>query len=240
MKKLIDGINKRENLVLTICILIIFLCIISFIIINGKQSEEKHVFTFSEHLEEEVLSINTDNSSDISINLQEFSYYIIVAESNTQAQALFFREETPVNYWELKTAPLKNMRAHAKAFCIDTCVKDNILYMEALKQNLTLSDSEYEYLEDISHEIYVSLTSDQVEITSIKYSDIVAVQKKIFLAEKYILSLIDAGTITERNELSCDGAYYLEHIKPQYTIEENSELTDKLVFGSITVNIVKE
>lgn len=240
MKKLIDKINQKENLILVVCILIIFACIIFFFYNYGKKKEANDNFVINDHLQDEVLSITSDTSSSVSVKLQEFSYYIIVAEANTQEQALFFREETPVNYWELKTAPLENVRALTKKFCIDTCIKDNILYMEALEHDIQLTDDEYSYMEDVSYEIYTHLTGDQVGVTSIEFSDIVEVQKKIFLAEKYILSFLENGTVKEKSELSADGTYYLDYIKTQYNIEENKQVVDQLVFGSITVNIPKE
>ncbi len=239
MKKLIDKINQKENTIMVICILIIFACIIFFVVTYSKRIEDGN-FVYANSLEEEVLSITSPNNETQNINLKEFSYYVIVAEANTQSQALFFRDETPANYWELKTSPLENVRSITKEFCIETCIKDNILYMEALEHGVSLTDEEEAYLQEISYEIYTSLTADQVDATSIELSDICKVQNKIFLAEKYSLSLMDNGTVQNKSELSNDGSYYLDEIKTQYNIEENNEILSNLVFGSITVNVPEE
>ena len=124
MGKIIDKINKKENLILTICILVIFACIVSFILIYSTN-KEKEKFSYLDNLDEYVLNIS-NKENETTILLEDFSYYIIVAESNTQNQALFFREETPVNYWQLQAAPLKTIRVIAKEFCLDTCIRDNI------------------------------------------------------------------------------------------------------------------
>ncbi len=240
MNKFIKKVNEKENTILTICILIIASCVIFFIVLLAKEKEKRDTFIFKDNLEDQVLTINQDKSNSTTINLREFSYYIIVAEANTQDQALFFREETPVNYWELKTAPLDNVRSLTKDFCLDTCIRDNVLYLEALKHNISLTDEEEKYMKEVSHDIYISLTGEQVDITSIELSDITQVQKKIFLAEKYVLYLLDNGKITEKSDVSSDGTYYKEEIKPYYKVDKNNNLIDELVFGSITVNVVKE
>lgn len=236
MKNLISKINKRENTIMVICILIIFACIFFFFYIFSKEKEENR-FNYAANLDEPVLTIFSDKEELYTIPLKEFSYYIIVAEAVTQKQALFFGENTPANYWELKVAPLQNLRSETKKFCVAACVRDNLLYDKALESNLTLTDKENNYLKDTSYEIYTSLTAEQVGVTQIELSDIFNVQKKIFLGEKYILSLIENETITERNDISSDGEYYLNKIKSQYNIEENDSILENLVFGSITVNL---
>jgi len=235
MNKIIDKINQKENTILVCCIFIIFACIIFFFVIFSKEIE-KDKFNYSDNLNENVITITYGDADTVNIALKDFSYYIIVAESNTQNQAYFLNDNDPVNYWELKTSPIANVRALTKDFCVDTCIKDNILYMEALKHNISLSEDEEEYLEDTSYEIYKSLTGEQVDTTDITLGDIVAAQRKIFIAEKYILSLLDDNTISNRNEVSSNGTYYLDKIKSQYTIKENDKILDELIFGSITVN----
>jgi len=235
MGKIIDKINKKENLIMTICILLIFVCIIVFFVIYGKN-KEKQQFSYLDNLEKKVLTISNDDDNS-TILLKEFSYYIIVAESNTQNQALFFGKDTPVNYWELQAAPLKNLRAIAKEFCLDTCIHDNILYLEAIKKDLELNSDDEKYLSEICNEIYKNLTADQIDTTDIELNDIYDAQRKIFLGEKYIQTLIDEGIIENRTEISVDGEYYIEEIKSQYDIDENKTVTDELLFGSITVNL---
>ncbi len=235
MNKLVDKINKKENTIMVVCIFIIFACIIFFFVIFSKEIEGEK-FNYLDNLNENVLTITSSDASNTDIALKDFSYYIIVAESNTQNQAYFLNDNDPVNYWELKTSPIENVRALTKDFCVETCIKDNILYMEALKEGITLTDEEQSYLEEISYEIYKSLSGEQVNTTEIQLSDIVNAQKKIFTAEKYILSLLERNVITDRNQISSSGTYYLEKIKSQYDIEENDKILDELVFGSITVN----
>ena len=239
MNKLINKINQKENTIMVICILIIFACIIFFVVTYSKKIEDEN-FVYANSLNEQVISITSPNGVVQNINLKEFSYYVIVAEANTQSQALLFKENMPVNYWELKTSPLENVRALTKNFCIETGVNDNILYMEALENGISLTEEEEEYLQEISYDIYTCLTAEQVDATSIELSDICNVQNKIFLAEKYSLSLMDNGTVQNKSELFNDGTYYLDKIKTQYNIEENNEILSNLIFGSITVNVPKE
>ena len=239
MNNLINKINKKENTIMVICILTIFAAIVFFFYLYSKEITENN-FVYANSLEEQILSISSKDDDVININLQDFSYYVIVAEANTQSQALFFKEEAPVNYWELKTSPIENVRSLTKEFCIETCIRDNILYMEAQKNNITLTEEELEYVQEISYDIYISLTAQQVDATNISLNDINKAQEKIFLSEKYALSLVESGTIEAKSELSSNGAYYLEEIKTQYNIEENNDLINELVFGSITVNPVKE
>ncbi len=235
MNKFIEKINKKENAIMVICIFIIFACIVFFFVTFSKEINEND-FVYASNLEEEVISIASNDNDFISVKLKDFSYYIIVSESNTQNQAFFLNEDDALNFWELKTSPVDNVHSQVKELCIETCTKDHILYMEAIKNNLSLTDDEEAYLEDTSYEIYSSLTGEQVDVTDIGLNDIVNTQKKIFLAEKYILWMIDNNTISSRSELSCDGAYYLEVIKPQYTVEENDDILNELLFGTITVN----
>lgn len=235
MKKFIEKINQKENTIMVCCIFIIFACIIFFFTTYSKEINEND-FVYAKNLEERILTITSDDKGKENILLKDFSYYVIVAEASTQSQALFFNESDATNYWELKITPIENLRASSKEFCINICIKDHILYMEALKNNITLDETETKYVEDTAYEIYSNLTGEQVDTTNLELSDIVKVLNKIFLAEKYTLSLLDNKTISTRDELSYEGKYYLEEIKPHYNIEENKEITDNLLFGRITVN----
>ncbi len=235
MNKFIEKINKKENTIMAICILIIFACIIFFFVTYSKEINE-NAFVYADNLDKQIFSISSDDSDTMSVKLKDFSYYIIVSESNTQTQAFFLNEDDAVNFWRLKTSPVKNIHSEVKDLCIETCIKDYILYMEALKNNITLTNDEEDYLSETSYEIYSSLTGEQVDITEIELEDIVNAQRKIFLAEKYILSMVDNSTVSSRTELSCKGTYYLEEIKPQYTVKENDNILNELIFGTITVN----
>lgn len=235
MNKFIEKINKKENTIMVICILIIFACIIFFFVTYSKEINE-NAFVYSDNLNEQVFSISSGDNETMNVKLKDFSYYVIVSESNTQTQAFFLNEDDAVNFWRLKTSPVKNVHSEVKDLCIETCIKDYILYMEALKNNISLTDEEEDYLADISYEIYSSLTGEQVNITEIELEDIVNAQRKIFLAEKYILSMVDNDTISARTELSCKGTYYLEEIKPQYKVKKNDDMLNELLFGTITVN----
>lgn len=241
IKKIIDFINKKENLISVICIFIIFFAIILFIFIYGK-SIENNKFKFEDHLEENVLSIyNASNKDEIvNINLRELAYYIIIVEANVQSEALQFKPDAPYNYWSLKPEPFKDMRMYAKDSCIEACIRDNILYIDAKDKDFSLTEAEYEEMQEISYDIYKNITAQQLDVTHIQYEDICKAQEKIFLAEKYALSLIDSAVVDDKEQLLADGDYYINEIKTNYTVDKNNSILNELVFGTITVNIEQQ
>ena len=224
--------TKRNKIITTVCVICIMLSILLFILI--KYSTDKEEFVYNQHLDELAVTVKAaeDDKLTVDIDMQEMAYYIINVEGNINQMAYQYRSSDLNAYWSLKIETTYTMRDYAKDWAMDSCVRDNVYYLEALKNNMTLTEEEEKLASEDAQIIMKNLTGRQMDVSDFSQEVLYNIEKKIYLATKYVNFLNEEGYTMEELELS--GSYYEELLKSYETVV-NDELWEKVKLGNLTV-----
>lgn len=224
--------TKRGNKITAICVLCIMVCVVLFMIIyvNNKSDD----FKYSRHLDERVVSISSSasESDTVSIDMQEMAYYIINVEGNINDMAYQYNSKSPAKFWNLKVETTYTMRDYAKDLAMDSCVRDNIYYIEALKNGMELTEEEKKLASENAYAIMKNLTGRQMDLSDFTYEVLYGIETKLFIASKYADSLSENGY--DKAELELEGSYYNE-LRSAYDVLVNEELWDKVELGNLSI-----
>lgn len=224
--------EKKYNIVTVVCVVCIVTAVLAFILIYYENKNEE--FIYNEHLAENVLTVTdtSDEQATVNVNLQEMAYYIINVEGDMQEMACQYDSDYPGRYWSLKIEATYTMRDYAKDLAMDSCIRDNIYYMEALKNNITLTEEEEERASEDAHIIMKNLTDRQMDVADFTNDVVYDIQIKLSIAGKYVNSLVEKGYTMEELELGGD---YYEELRLKYKTTENEQLWEKVKLGNLTV-----
>lgn len=227
-----EKISKRNERVILACVLSIAICLIAFMYIHyGNKNED---FAYNEHLDETVMSIMSQDGAveSMNVNLQEMAYYIINVEGDINDMAYQYDSENPKKYWTVKIRTIYNMADYAKDLAFDSCVRDFIYYMEAVKAGLELTEEELELAADDTKVIMKNLSGKQMDMSDYSEEILYSLEKKLYLATKYVNTLTEKGY--KIADLELDGSYYQELLS-LYNIDVNEEVWDKIELGELTI-----
>lgn len=231
-KRRVIIMSKWNNRITVVCILSIAICVCAFLFIYyGNKNEE---YDYNEHLDEHVIKVSDDKGmvEPIVVNLQEMAYYIMNVEGDIQQMACQYDSEHPEKYWLIRIESTYDMKDYAKDLAYDSCVRDTIYYMEALKAGVELTKEEQELAANDAKIIMENLTGKQMELSDYTQDVLYSLEKKLYLASKYVNTLTEEGYKME--ELELEGSYYKELVS-SYNIEVNDEVWDKVVLGELSI-----
>lgn len=224
--------TKKNNRIILICIISITVSALAFLLLyyNNRRKE----FDYSAHLKEKVLSISdmTGEGQTISIDMQEMAYYIINVEGDINDMAYQYNSKSPMKFWNLKIKTTYTMHDYAKDMAKDSCVRDNIYYMEGVKHGVQLTNEDDKLIAENVYAIMKNLSGKQMELSDFSYETLYNIEKKLFIASKYVNALAEKDH--ENSELELDGEYYNE-IKSKYEVNVE-EIWDNVRLGQLSVN----
>lgn len=222
--------TKRNDRIILVCILCIAVTICAFLFIYYGNKDEEYIY--NEHLKEIALTVTDKEGEAVEVNLQEMAYYIINVEGDVNQMALQYSSEHPEKYWSLKVETTYTMKDYAKDLAFDSCVRNNIYYMEACKAGLTLTDEELSLASDDAKTIMKNITGKQMELSDFTLEVLYNIEKKLYLATKYVNTLTEEGY--KIADLELNGDYYNE-LKADYNIEENEDVWGKVKLGELSI-----
>lgn len=221
--------KKKQDVIIVICVitLVLSLCAILCIYYSNKRNE----FIFNEHLDDVVLKVS-DDSNVVEISFQELAYYIINVEGDINDMAHQYNSDNLNAYWNVKLGKgVYTTRQYAKELVIDKCVMDNIYYIEAMKNNITLTEEEEKLASEDARLILKNLTSRQMDVADYDYEDLYNLMVKLYITSKYVNTLSKDGYTME--ELELKGSYY-EKLKKNYSYKVD-DLWEQVKLGNLTV-----
>ena len=221
--------KKKQDVIIVICVitLVLSLCAILCIYYSNKRNE----FIFNEHLDDVVLKVSDDNNV-VEISFQELAYYIINVEGDIDDMAHQYNSDNLNAYWNVKLGKgVYTTRLYAKELVIDKCVMDNIYYIEAMKNNITLTEEEEKLASEDARLILKNLTSRQMDVADYDYEDLYNLMVKLYITSKYVNTLSKDGYTME--ELELKGSYY-EKLKKNYSYKVD-DLWEQVKLGNLTV-----
>lgn len=225
--------SKWNNRIIVACILSIAICVCAFMMIYyGNKNKE---FDYNKHLKERALTVSDKDgaTADVDVNLQEMAYYIINVEGDINQMAYQYDSEHPDKYWLIRIEATYDMKDYAKDLAFDSCVRNNIYYMEALKAGMELTEAELEKVAYDAKAIMDNLTGKQMEMSDFTQDIVYNLEKKLYLASKYVNTLTEEGY--KIADLELEGSYY-EELLSSYKIEINDEIWDEVVLGNLSID----
>ena len=225
--------DKLDDIIKSICVVCIVGAIIAYMLIYYSGKNE--TFVYEEHLSENVLTVSdeSDATHKISVNLQEMTYYVMNIEGNIHEMALQYNSDNPEAYWSVKIEKgTYTMKDYAKDWAFDSCVRDNIYYIEALKSGIKLAEEEKDMAENDAKTILSNLSGKALGVSNFDLQSLYNIEEKLYLTSKYLDILVEQGHTME--ELELKGTYY-EELRQNYSIATNDKLWDKVRFGNITI-----
>ena len=225
--------EKADNIIKAICLVVIIVTVIAFLFVYYSHKNEP--FVYEEHLEEKVFTISEGKQSKytMTIDLQEMTYYVINVEGDIHEMAIQYNSDNPDAYWRVKRKGTYTMRQYAKELAFDSCVRDNIYYIEALKAGVELTEEERMMAKKDAKTILENASAKWLQVSDFTIDVLYYIEEKLYIASKYVNKLSENGYTNE--ELELKGTYY-EKLREQYSISVNEKLWDKVKFGNITLD----
>ena len=226
--------EKTENIIKVICVVVIIASVIAFLFLYYAQKNEP--FIYEKHLEERVLTVNDAKYKQytMTVDLQEMTYYVINVEGEIHDMAVQYNSDNPDAYWKVKLKKgTYTMRQYAKELAYDSCVRDNIYYIEALKAGVELTDEEKQMAKRDAKTILENASAKWLQVSDFTLDVLYYIEEKLYITSKYVNMLLEDGYTNE--ELELKGTYY-EKLKEDYTISVNEKLWDRVIFGNITID----
>ena len=221
--------SKKESRIILICAITIIISVVLIGVI-AAINRVNNKFTFKNHLNETVATINYDEK-EYKYSMQDISYYILLMEASINYSAELFNPNNLYSLWNIKQNG-KFMKDSAKEMTMELFIRDNIYYIEALAANTILTDEEIATVHNEASHIYRNLTGKQVDATELTMEDLYNIRYKINVIVIYISSIMRTHNYTE-NELDINGTYFNE-IYNKYSISVK-DIWDDVELGDITI-----
>lgn len=224
--------TKKNDKIIVVCVLCIAVSICAFLFIfYGNKNK---AFEYNKNLEELALTISDKEgvAEEVEVNLQEMAYYIINVEGDINQMAHQYSSEHPEKYWLLKVETTYDMKDYAKDLAFNSCVRNNIYYIEACKSGLSLTEEELALASDDAKTIMMNISGKQMDMSDFSHEVLYNIEKKLYLASKYVNTLTEKGYKVA--DLELEGDYYKE-LLARYNIEENEAVWGEVVLGELSI-----
>lgn len=189
--------NKYKK-VISLVLMVVLVC--SMALVTGcskkdsnkesNKTEDGSVDTSINYKKDDVaLTIN-----DEELTMEEMLYYIYSYEAEIEMYQSYFGTEL----WDMEAEEGKTFRDVKKEQAMDTAIRYEVLYKEAVKKNYSLTEEEIASIEEGSASIMAQMPEEQLKLTGFTEEAITAIQQKWAIAEKYYDELIDSFDIDEK------------------------------------------
>ena len=213
-------------------ILTIILCIL--VIITGYMSVQKgrtrQTLDYASSLDE--LAVTVDGES---LTLRDMAFYVAYEEMEVEKQAATYNPEDTNKYWNLHVDG-EFIKLASKKYAIQMAVHDQIFYDMAQREDVKLTDSDYEYIKNNETDFLYDLADyDGLEKMGVTEEDICSAMEKAALAQKYQeLYASMQGEDTASYDFSGDA--YEKLLENNYKYKINDEIWDRVDFGDVVLD----
>ncbi len=223
---------KKEVMAVLLILAFFVTAALVLLIIN-----ERRVFHYEEALNENVIIIG-----DTTINLKEFTYYIIKMERDVDEKARLYNESNPLAYWNMymnnvnETGYVTDL---AKNATVDYCIRDNVYFLEATAAGFELPQEIKDEIKYDAQSFFDHMSAREKEVSGLMPEDLELIIYKETVAYYYMAFLVenDKDGIMNAVVLKYDvGGSEYNFIRGKYIIEENRDIIEKIRMGFVTIN----
>lgn len=202
--------------------LIFFMVAISIIAIGCKKKS----------VNEKTLVLTVDETK---INMDEMMYYIWKMESECIYYEDLYKREYNIDYWEQELEEGVTTRDFIKQDIIDGVIRTNIIWKQAIKDGMSLTNDEEKACEEQAAELLKSFTKTQKEVMQITKETLTDVLKKEKLVDQFYAEKVKTFTIDEE-AIKASIDMDLE----EYEVDMISILKDEIIDGKTPYQEMEE
>lgn len=194
---------------------------------ESSKTEDGTVDTSINYKKDDVaLTVDGEN-----LTMAEMLYYIYSYESQIDYMDQMYQYYFNTGYWDMEIEEGKTVRQDAKDQSMDTAIRYEILYREAVKNNYSLTDEEIATIKENSSSVIEQMSDEQIKLTGFTEEAITEIQQKWAITDKYYEDLIDSFDIDDKAiTAGIDKEQYKEYsteyiLVPTATADEEGNLT---------------
>ncbi|MBR4759297.1 MAG: hypothetical protein IK078_04020 [Lachnospiraceae bacterium] len=216
---------------------IALIAVIAFASVFIKQGSK---FAYSEHLDDEVLSLD-----DTVVSLREFGFYIYEVESFTQQQARKYNHTDPLDYWNTHFSAgvdSQFISEMARDAALNACLGDLVYAHMAQDAGFVLPDEEKAGIADAVTKWMQEISKEQLEVLGLDETLVRKMVERQTLAKAYAYEYSREADLSGYSGnaaelLSGGGDYFEKELLTKYPMKKNEKLIEQLKFGRISVNV---
>lgn len=193
---------------------------------SGKTEDGTVDTTINYKKDDVALTIDGEN-----LTMAEMLYYIYSYESQIDYMDQMYQYYFNTGYWDMEIEEGKTIRQDAKDQSIDTAIRYEVLYKEAIKNGYSLTDEEIATIKENSAAVIEQMSKEQLALTGFTEEAITEIQQKWAITDKYYEALIDSFDIDDKAiKAGIDKEQYKEYsteyiMVPTATTDEEGNLT---------------
>ncbi|HAB59760.1 MAG TPA: hypothetical protein DCE48_03455, partial [Lachnospiraceae bacterium] len=126
------------------------------------------------------------------LTMEEMLYYIYSYESQIDYMDQMYQYYFNTGYWDMEIEEGKTIRQDAKEQAMDTAIRYEVLYKEAIKKDYSLTDEEIAKIKENSAAVIEQMSEEQLALTGFTEEAVTAIQQKWAVTDKYYQDLIDS------------------------------------------------
>lgn len=217
--------SKRKPAVLLLCVVILFFSVSTASWYRARTIDR---IPYRKHLDDVAVTVD-----DIEYRFRDIAFYLAYEEQMVQQQAKVYDIERTDKYWNLRTEH-SYLRLEAKDLAMDMAVHDAIFYQMALKEQITLTKEEQQYMENRKMDFWNDLEEEGQKKLGVSEEEIEEIFYHMALAQKQQQLVADREGVDYR-EYNVGESYY-EALLAEHTYQINEKLWERLDFGKITLD----
>lgn len=193
--------NKFKK-VMSLVLMIVLVCSMALVTGCGKKDSKKvsdktedgSVDTSINYKKDDV-ALTVDNED---LTMEEMLYYIYSYESQIDYMDQMYQYYFNTGYWDMEVEEGKTIRQDAKDQAMDTAIRYEVLYREAMKKDYSLTDDEIKTIKENSASVIEQMSEEQLALTGFTEEAITTIQQKWAITDKYYQDLIDSFDIDDK------------------------------------------
>ncbi len=183
---------------MSLVLMVILVCSMALTGCSKKKSDsnntnESTVDTSIKYKKED-LALTID---DEKLTMADMLYYIYSYESQISYMDQMYQYYFGTGYWDMEIEEGKTIRDDSKEQAMDTAIRYEVLYREAIKKDYKLTDDEIKEIETNTASIMEQMSEEDKKLTGFTEESVNEIQKKWAITDKYYGDLIDSFDIDD-------------------------------------------
>lgn len=181
--------------------MLVLVCSMALVTGCGKKSSDKEDSSKTEGTADTSINYSKDDVAVTidgdKLTMAEMLYYIYSYESQIDYMDKMYQYYFNTGYWDMEIEEGKTVRQDSKNQTMDTAIRYEVLYREAMKKDYKLSDEELETIKTNSASAMEQISAEQLALTGFTEDAVYEIQQKWAIADKYYEDLIKSFNINE-------------------------------------------
>lgn len=135
---------------------------------------------------------------DDKVYMDEMMYYIYAMEANANQYEQLYQQYYGTSYWDMEVEEGVTVRDQMKTYVLDTAVMYTILYNKAVAEDYKLTEEEKTTAKTNAESLLSQISDEQLKLTGFTTENLIAVQEKLALGERYYNDLIESFDIDDK------------------------------------------